>query len=385
MSETLLPPVHPAARPGHPGNWREGFVRWRNRVLSDPRFQTFAARFPLTRPIAQARAARLFAIATGFAHSRTLFAVVETGLLDLLAEGALPAGAIARAIDLPAPAALTLLKAAATLELVEDLGGAVFALGELGAAVRGNPGVPEMVRHHSLLYRDLLDPVALLRSGGGRGALAAFWPYATGSDDKDGAAVQDYSALMGRSQAMLAGYVVASIDFARFARVMDVGGGEGVFIEAVAAAAPRTALTLFDLPPVAARAQRRLSGLGLGARVACVGGSFLDAALPRGADCVTLNRVLHDHDDGPAMTMLRAIRAALPERGTLVISEPLAGTPGALEMGDGYFGLYLHAMGSGRPRTRQEISAMLREAGFASVRERRSPQPLLVRMLVART
>ena len=40
-------------------------------------------------------------------------------------------------------------------------------------------------------------------------------------------------------------------------------------------------------------------------------------------------------------------------------------------------------MGSGRPRTADELGAMLREAGFARVREHRTRRPLLVRLLVA--
>lgn len=53
-------------------------------------------------------------------------------------------------------------------------------------------------------------------------------------------------------------------------------------------------------------------------------------------------------------------------------------------MGDGYFGFYLFAMGSGRPRTRKEIAAMLKSAGFQRVRRVATPMPLTVSMLVAR-
>jgi demethylspheroidene O-methyltransferase len=113
-------------------------------------------------------------------------------------------------------------------------------------------------------------------------------------------------------------------------------------------------------------------------------GSFLTDALPLGADCITLNRILHDHDDGPAMTLLRATRAALAEDGALIIAEPLADTPGARPMGHGYFGLYLLAMGSGRPRTRAELTAMLRDAGYGRIREIPSAQPGLVRILEAK-
>ncbi len=61
----------------------------------------------------------------------------------------------------------------------------------------------------------------------------------------------------------------------------------------------------------------------------------------------------------------------------------MAGTPGAEPVGDAYFGLYLLAMGSGRPRTAAELTGMLEAAGFARVRECRTRRPMLVRLLVA--
>ena len=98
---------------------------------------------------------------------------------------------------------------------------------------------------------------------------------------------------------------------------------------------------------------------------------------------ITLIRVLHDHDDGAAMVLLRAIHAALPPGGTLFIAEPMAQTPGAQPAGDAYFGFYLLAMGSGRPRSPDEIRAMLRDSGFARSRLLNTSVPLTARAIVA--
>jgi demethylspheroidene O-methyltransferase len=54
-------------------------------------------------------------------------------------------------------------------------------------------------------------------------------------------------------------------------------------------------------------------------------------------------------------------------------------------MGDAYFGLYLHAMGSGRPRTARQLMEMLRTSGFEAVREVPTARPLLTGVLTART
>ena len=78
--------------------------------------------------------------------------------------------------------------------------------------------------------------------------------------------------------------------------------------------------------------------------------------------------MLHDHDDDKALAALRAAYAALPPGGTLLIAEPMAQTPGAEAIGDAYFGFYLLAMGSGRPRRHGEMTQLLQAAGFERIR-----------------
>jgi demethylspheroidene O-methyltransferase len=140
---------------------------------------------------------------------------------------------------------------------------------------------------------------------------------------------------------------------------------------------------LFDLPAVAQQGRERFARLRLDARATAFGGDFAQDTLPQGADLVSLVRVLHDHDDEVVMGLLRSVRAALPAGGRLLVAEPMAGTPGAEPAGDAYFGIYLLAMGRGRPRRAEELQGMLRAAGFAQSRLLATRTPLLTRVLVA--
>lgn len=361
---------------------RARWIFWRNRLLSSPRFQRFAARFPLTRPIARRRARALFDLVAGFTYSQILAACIETGLLDLLADDPQTTEKIATAIDLPIASAERLLRGAAALGLTEPLGTG-WALGSAGAALRGNRGIAEMVTHHHLLYADLADPVALLRRGGGGGKLSQHWRYAESVGEGDAREVAAYSALMAASQPLIAEQVIDAYPFHRHRRLLDVGGGEGAFLTAVGARHPTLALGLFDLPAVSERARARFDSAGIAHRATVFGGNFLTDPLPDGYDVVSLVRVLHDHNDAPALTLLRAIHAALRPGGTLVIAEPMAGTPGAEPAGDGYFGMYLLAMGSGRPRNVHEIAGMLKAAGFSRSRLLQTAMPLTVLVLAA--
>jgi demethylspheroidene O-methyltransferase len=325
--------------------WRVRWINWRNGIVGSPAFHRFAAQFPLTRPIARRRARTIFDLVAGFVFSQILTACVELGVFERLAAGPVPAESLSRDWAMSAAAADRLLRAAAAIGMVERVGADHWALAADGAALRANGGVVEMIAHHKLLYADLADPVALLRHGGGGGALQRFWHYAGEAGAGSAADVAAYSRLMAASQPLVAQDVIAAYPFARHQRMLDIGGGEGRFVRSVAAAVPGLALGLFDLPAVAERAKSAFVSEGLAGRISPLGGNFLTDPLPAGYDLMTLVRVLHDHDDAPASQLLRNIAAALPPGGRLVIAEPMAETKGAETIGDAYFGLYLWATG----------------------------------------
>ena len=156
-------------------NLRVRWIKWRNSIVGNPAFHRFAAGFPLTRPIARRRARAIFDLVAGFTFSQILSACVELGLFDRLAGGPVAIESLAAEWAMPVAGADRLLLAAAAIGITEPIGDGRWALGADGAALRANGGVVEMIAHHRLLYADLADPVALLRRGGGGGALQRFW------------------------------------------------------------------------------------------------------------------------------------------------------------------------------------------------------------------
>jgi demethylspheroidene O-methyltransferase len=361
------------------------WYRLRNAILSSPRFQHWAARFPLTRLVARRRASALFDLCAGFVYAQVLQAAVRLGLPEALREGPRTLDELAPALGLSPEAARRLLDAAASLRLVDHRGPGRYGLGVHGASLIGNPAVARMVEHHALLYRDLADPVALLKGQRQDTELGRFWSYAHGSSPRSGTEVAGYSELMAGSLSLIAEDILEAYPQDRHTHLLDVAGGEGAFLEAAAARAPHLTLTLFDLPPVAARAEARLRRAGLAGRATVVGGDVFTDPLPRGADLVSLVRVIHDHDDPQALRILQAVRAALKPGGVLLLAEPMAGTLGAEPMGDAYFGFYLLAMGQGRPRTAEQLEKLLLQAGFARVRTRDTRRPMLSRLMLAET
>lgn len=386
MRPASVPAAGPVVEPARPVSLADRLAGWRNRLVASPRFQRFAASFPLTRPIAQRQSQALFDLCAGFVYAQVLQACVQLDLFRILEAGPRSVAELAPRLAMTESATERLLGAAAALDLVERRSGGRYGLAMLGAALLGNPGVGAMIAHHRLLYDDLADPLALLRGESRPTALSGYWGYATA--DQPAAAppaeVAAYSALMAQSQHFVADDILAAYDFAQHRRILDVGGGEGAFLLRVAAQAKAPTLTLFDLPAVAARAQVRFEAEGLGPRASTFGGDMHRDALPGGADLVTLVRVLHDHDDAAVRALLARIRACLPPGGTLLIAEPMAGSAETRRMAEAYFAFYLLAMGSGRARSPEELTAFLREAGFTEIRTLRTRRPLLTGGMTAR-
>lgn len=366
-----------------PPEWKRRWIAWRNRVLGSTGFQDWAARTPPFSFMARRRAAQTFNLVAGFSYTQVVLGVVQVNLLDLLHGGPCDAAAIAAHSGLSEDAALRLVRAAAALDLAQEISPGWWMLGQLGASLRTNHGALAMIRHHPLLYADLADPLALLqRDRQTPTALSDFWRYGA---QTPGETADRYSELMAASQAMVAHEAIAAYRFDKHKRLLDVGGGHGAFVRAVANACPNLALGVFDLPPVIAGTTPVIESAGLSSQITLHAGDFFRDSIPQGYDCITLVRILHDHDDAQSLDLLCAIRRALAPGGRLVIVEPMAGTPGAEAMGDAYFGMYLWAMNSGRPRSAAEYAQMLQSAGFARWSRVKTPQPIIASMIVSST
>jgi demethylspheroidene O-methyltransferase len=367
------------------GSWLDRLWSYRDRLIANPNFQRWTLANPLTRRIAQKHARAAFDLSAGFVYSQVLFACARLRLFDILLEEPHTAAALAEKLALSPQATERLLDAAASLGLAERRSGDRYGLGRIGAALAGNRTALALIEHQPMLYADLLDPVALLRDARTDGAaLARYWPYsaATRPAALTPEQVAAYSALMAASQPLVAQEALGCYPIQRHRALLDVGGGEGVFLAAAAERAPHLRLMLFDLPAVAERARERLSQAGLLERASIHGGDFLNDPLPEGADLISLIRIVHDHDDASALALLRNVRRALPDDGALLIVEAISGAKGAEPL-DAYYGFYTLAMGRGEPRTIAEIGALLRQAGFSRFRLLRNRMRILTSVIVA--
>ncbi len=357
---------------------------WRDRKLADPKFQSLLLANPVTQLYARRRAKAMLDLCAGFTYSQTLLACVRLKLFERLRGGPQSVAELAPKLGLEPKAARRLLEAAASLKLAARRADGRYGLGDLGAALNGSPAALALIEHQPIFYADLADPVALLK-GEKETQLSRYWPYSAGlaPEGLNAEAVAPYSALMAASNGLWSETALAAYDIGQHRRLLDVGGGEGVFLAAAAARAPGLELMLFDLPAVAERARARLNAAGLAERAQIFAGDFLKDPLPQGADAISLVRIVHDHDDASALALLRNVRRALPEGGMLLIVEAISDAKGA-EALCAYYAFYTLAMGRGEPRRFTETALLLDQAGFTDVRLVETPLPTATSLIVAK-
>ena len=364
----------------------DAWLDFRDKCLTSPKFHKFALQFPLTRPIVCRRQSQLFDVVSGFVYSQILAACVQLDVFSCpnLRSGGATVGEFSKHLGLDADETKRLVKGAASLRLLQERNGK-FRLGDLGAALSVNEGALAMIEHHHAFYKDLSDPVGLLKSGRRETNLSRYWDYARNIDPASAkkADVAPYSRLMSASQNMVSEEVIAAVDFKQYSKVLDLGGGRGTFLSNVGSAFPHLELALFDLPEVVELA-RKANDTGNGPdRIEFHGGSFFDGELPAGADLITLVRILHDHDDAAVLKILANVHKVLRPGDTLLICEPMSTGGHAHRISDAYFNFYLYAMGSGRPRMPEEIGLMLKNTGFGQIRQIPTRSPFITSIMHA--
>ena len=359
----------------------------KDRLIADTRFQNRVAKIPFLKNIAKKRANQLFDVMAGFVYTQILLSCVRLNLFNLLKDGPLNLEDIKKSCSLDATPLKKLLDAAVSIHLLEMRSKDRYGLGTLGAPMVGNTALSSMIEHHTVLYEDLRDPLLLLSGDIETKKLEKFWPYVS-LDEKDQDSLKDkervknYSDLMSASLPLVADQVVDAYDFSQHECLLDVGGGQGTFLKRVFQNTPQLKRKLFDLPGVANIAKDSFALTADHQDIEVYGGDFFQDQLPTGADLITLIRVIFDHDDERVKILLRAIFAALPSGGKLLIAEPMADTPDHPAMGHAYFGFYLLAMGRGRPRTIQEISNLAAQAGFKGVEVLPCSMPINAQVLL---
>ncbi len=306
----------------------------------------------------------LRALVTGFRASMALSVAADLGLSDQLATGPRSVADLAGAVGADVDTLRRLLRALASIGAYSEQPDGTYANTTLGEGLRSD--VPGSMRP---LARTLTDP-ALWAAWGhlghsvrtGETAFKALhgmdvWVHRQQLPEQN----EIFNANMAALSSLVADAVALAYDFTGISTVVDVGGGEGVLLEAVLARHEHLTGTVFDQAHAVAHAPTATASESVAARWASATGSFFDS-VPT-ADAHILKSILHDWPDEPCVDILRTCRGALSDGGVVLVVEAVLGRPG-YEADVAFSDVNMLVLPGGRERTEQEYAALFERAGL---------------------
>ncbi|KRR07114.1 hypothetical protein CQ12_30525 [Bradyrhizobium jicamae] len=256
--------------------------------------------------------------------TQVIYVAAKLGLAELLRDGPQTLGKLAQATRADERALGRLLTALSTIGICSRAGEDSYALTEVGACLDG--AAEQSFKGWAILEAEMV-------SKSWSGMLESVVTGKTGAQLQG---VDDSFELMGRTPEIVDKFNVAmveltrlvtpnvlqSYDFSGISHLMDVGGGSGGLLGAIAQQNRELRGTVFDLPRCAEAAGKHLRQIDVGDRVEFVAGDFFKA-VPAIADAIILKSIIHDWDDTRSITILRNCRKALPDEGKLLLVERL--------------------------------------------------------------
>lgn len=147
-------------------------------------------------------------------------------------------------------------------------------------------------------------------------------------------------------------------------RVLDVGGGSGIYSTTMVAAHPHLKATVLEQPPVDALVRGEIAKHGLSDRVDVASGDFFKDAWPSDVDVVLLSNVLHDWDVPEVTVLLQSAAKTLAPGGLLVIHEAFINDDKTGPLPVAEYSALLANITQGKCYSAKEYTDILKPLGF---------------------
>ncbi|RLG34180.1 methyltransferase type 12 [Methanosarcinales archaeon] len=157
-------------------------------------------------------------------------------------------------------------------------------------------------------------------------------------------------------------------EFHRARKLLDLGGGHGLYAIAFSQINPNLEAVVFDLPQVTEVAKEFIAKYEIEERVKIIGGNFLEDDIGNGYDIVFVSDVFYRKKD-VLMSILKKIHDALNDNGSIVLKHWLLNDDRTAPLVSVLFDLKLSLRGDRHHiYTEKEYIELLYEVGFSSIR-----------------
>jgi 3-hydroxy-5-methyl-1-naphthoate 3-O-methyltransferase len=161
-------------------------------------------------------------------------------------------------------------------------------------------------------------------------------------------------------------------DFSKHKRMMDIGGGSGVYGIQVVKDNPNMSAIVLDLKSVRQVVDQYIEEFDLQEKINTKPLDFFKEELPKDCDIAFLSLIIHDYNEEKDRFLLKKVYDSLPnENGAIIISEWLLNDEKTGPIPAALMSLNLIILTSGgRNYSFVEISRMLSDVGFKNIEKR---------------
>jgi len=159
---------------------------------------------------------------------------------------------------------------------------------------------------------------------------------------------------------MQTGAVISVFNFAPFKMIIDIGGGEGLFLAEILNSFPGHKGIVFDLSQASQQCAKIFKEYEINDRAQFVSGSFFEN-IPGGGDLYLLKNILHNWDDDSCIAILKNLKASMPRQARLLVIETFIEPPNIPSFGKMSDILMMVSL-SGKERTMAEFKSLFAEA-----------------------
>jgi predicted O-methyltransferase YrrM len=313
-------------------------------------------------------------------------ALTHFGVFAHLAAGPMPAQQLAAEIGVAERPSVVLFTALKAMQLLETDGagrlalsaisrehltpGGRFYVGDYVGLAADSPGVVAMVERLRLnkpfgSESPQTDSAASNANQANSGGTAFIYRDGTPSAmEAEDSARRLTLALAGRAK-NVAPALAKAVDAAGCQKLLDIGGGTGIYSIALVQKNPQLRAVVFDRPDVLKVAAEFVAEYGVHGRVDLVASDMFVDPLPTAVDLVLLSNILHDWDLPECRTLVARSAAALRRGGRLLIHDVFLNDALDGPLPIALYSAALFTLTEGRAYSAAEYRALMVDAGLS--------------------
>ncbi|MBL0137191.1 MAG: methyltransferase [Bacteroidetes bacterium] len=314
---------------------------------------------------------------TGFWTSCCIYNAAKLNVADLLHKDAMSCEQLAESTRTNASSLYRMMRALASVGIFSENEKGEFANTTLSETLRSDlPGsmkamaIAQLGDHYpawgNLLYSLKTGNTAFEKVEG-----MNVWKYYETHPEEG---LNFMKAMTGSTNAAIQN-VIPMYDFSSAKTIVDIGGGNGVFLMAILDKAPQATGIVFDEEYVVDETIKTIEERGFSKKCSVSAGNFFEA-VTEGADIYLMKHVLHDWNDEQSVQILRNCSEAMHSGSKMLVIEAVIPTGNTRHPGK-FMDINMMAMTGGKERTEAEYASIFEQSGLKLARVIHTNSPTL--------